>query len=48
MSGLKEDTALGNVIKKYATKKRGSIDPHDLIKKRKFITVMGFPGIIQI
>ena len=28
-------------------KKRGSIDPHALIKTRKFINVMGFPVIIQ-
>ena len=33
---------------KYATKREGSIDPRDLINKRKFINVMGFPGLIHI
>ena len=47
MEDLKEDTDLGKITKKDATKIRGSISPHALIKTRNFITVMGFPGIIQ-
>ena len=34
--------------KKDATKRRGSITPRALIKTRKFITVMVFPGSIHI
>ena len=36
------------MIKTYATKRHGSIAPHALIRARKFIIVVGFPGIIQI
>ena len=31
-------------MKKYATKRQGSIAPRAMIKTRKFITVMGFSG----
>ena len=46
MSGLEEDTVVGNMMEKDATKIQGSIAPHALIKTRNFITVMGFPGLI--
>ena len=46
-TGWKEDTDIGNTMKKDATKIRGSIDPRDLIKTRNFITVMIFPGLIH-
>ena len=45
--GLKEGTAVGNMIKKYATKKQGYIAPHALIRARNFMIVMVFPGLIQ-
>ena len=35
-------------MEKYATKIIGSIAASALIKKRNFITVTGFPGLIQI
>ena len=35
-------------MKKDDTKRRGSIDPRVLINTGTFITVMGFPGLIQI
>ena len=35
------------MMKKDATKRRGSIAAHALIKTRNFINVMGFPGLIQ-
>ena len=44
--GCAEDTDVGNTIIKYATKRQGSIDPHALIRKRYFIIVMDFPGLI--
>ena len=47
MEGQKKYTALGNTMPKYATKRRGSIAPSDLINTRNYITVMGFPGLIQ-
>ena len=47
MSGLEEDTVVGNMMEKDATKIQGSIAPHVLIKTRNLITVMGFPGLIQ-
>ena len=47
MTGWKDDTDLGNMMKKDATKRLGSIDPHDLIKIINFTTVMSFPGLIQ-
>ena len=34
-------------MKKYATKRRGSIAPRALIKTRKFITAMGFTVLVQ-
>ena len=43
----KGDTAVGNVMKRDATKSQGSIFTHDLIRTRKFINVMSFPGIIH-
>ena len=45
--GWKGDTAVGNMIKKYATKKQGYIAPHALIRARNFMIVMVFPGLIQ-
>ena len=35
------------MMKKHATKIRGYIDPRALIKTRNFITVIGFPELIQ-
>ena len=47
MEGLKEDNYVGNMTKTDATKRQVYISPHDLIKTGNFITVMGFPGLIQ-
>ena len=38
---------MGKMIKIYATKRQGSIAPYALIRTRKFIIVIGFPGLIQ-
>ena len=45
--GRKEDTALGNTVKQYATKIQGSIATHALIRTRSFIIIMGFPGLVH-
>ena len=47
VAGGEEVTAVGNMMKKVATERQGSIDPRALIKTRNFITVMDFPGLIQ-
>ena len=41
-----EDTAVGNMVKKDATKRQGSIAPHVLMKTRNFIIVRGFPRLV--
>ena len=43
-AGWKEDTVVGNMAVKYSTKRQGSIAPHDLMKTRYFIIVMGLTG----
>ena len=48
MSVLEEVTTVGKTMNKYSTKRQGSIDPYDLMKKRNFITIMGFTVLIQI
>ena len=47
VAGGEEVTDVGNMMKKVATERQGSIDPRALIKTRNFITVMDFPGLIQ-
>ena len=44
---VRRNTAVGNMVKKYATKRQGSITPHTLTKKIYFIIVMGFTEQIQ-
>ena len=45
--GFTEDTSVGNMVKKDATKRQGSIAPYTLIRTINFIIVMGFPGLFQ-
>ena len=45
--GQKYDTAVGNMAGNYATKRKVSIATHDLMNKRDFIVVMGFPRLVQ-
>ena len=45
--GCTDDTVVGNMIKKYATKRQGYIAPRALIRRRYFIIVVGFPGLVQ-
>ena len=45
--GCTEDTVVGNMVKKYDTKRKAYIATHDLIRTRYFIIVMGFPGLFQ-
>ena len=47
MAGLKEDTAIGIMMKKDATNRLGSIDPCSLINTRNFITVVVFTVLIK-
>ena len=42
--GFIEDTVVGNMVEKDVTKRQGYIAPHDIMKTRDFIVVMGFPG----
>ena len=42
--GFTEDTVVGNMVEKYATKRQGSITPYALMKTRNFIIFMWFPG----
>ena len=46
-AGSTEDTAVGKIVQKDATKGKGSIAPHALIIARNFIFVMGFSGLVQ-
>ena len=48
VAGWRYGTDLGNMMKKYATKRQGSIDPSALMKTRNVITVMGFPCLLHI
>ena len=45
--GSTDNTDVGNIVKKYATKRQDSIAPHTLIRKINGIIIVGFPGLIQ-
>ena len=42
-----ENTAVGKMIRKDATNRKGYIYPHSLIRTRNFIIIMGFTGLFQ-
>ena len=42
-AGWKENTVVGNMVEKDATKRQDFIVPHALMNKRDFIIVMIFP-----